>query len=130
MNQAQQTHPVSKSDEQLLQCCEIRPLSAGGAGGQHVNKNRTGVELIYQTVNREEQKEQSPDVVIRSQADERRERQRNLSTAVQRLRLQLAMHVRGGTELAWLAGRGRVVVYQYELRPPRIRALLPFYWMP
>lgn len=84
-------HPAALSDEALLQQCEQVAIGRSGPGGQHVNKNKTGVELRHRASG------------VTAQASERRERQRNVAVALQRLRLQCALHIRGGTSVDDLA---------------------------
>ena len=85
-------HPVTLSDDDLLQLCQVSAVGARGPGGQHVNKTQTGVVIRF------------GDSSVHAKADERRERQQNLRVALKRLRLQLAMHVRGGAHPRLLQG--------------------------
>lgn len=75
-------HPVTLSDEKLLRQCQVSRLRRSGPGGQHRNKVETAVSLHHLHTG------------IRAEASERRSQFQNLSTALMRLRITLAMEVR------------------------------------
>ena len=84
-------HPCAWPEERLLAACHEERWHGGGVGGQHANKTSSGLRLTWQA-----------EPSIRAQADEERDRLVNRRRAVRRLRLQLATHQRGGSDLAWL----------------------------
>ncbi|MBT9556203.1 MAG: peptide chain release factor-like protein [Myxococcales bacterium] len=76
-------HPSAQTDEALLADCEFRPGRASGPGGQHRNKTESAVTLIHR-----------PTGGIGA-ASERRSQHENKAVALVRLRLTLALDVRG-----------------------------------
>lgn len=80
------------SDEQLLGICRLEPLGSRTPGGQHANRHGNGVRLVVEWA----------DQRLVAQADEQRERPLNRALALKRLRLQLALVQRGGSDPAWL----------------------------
>jgi len=97
-------HPAQLAEEHLLQQCRIERGRGTGAGGQHRNKVETFVRIIH-----------LPTGVI-GLAGERRSQQQNLSKAVFRLRLNLAMQVRGYHE----PGTSPSPLFQSRCRDGRI----------
>ncbi len=99
-------HPASLESAPLLQACRVRRTRRSGPGGQHRNKVETAIVLTHGPTG------------IQAEASERRIRSQNLSVAVFRLRVNLALAVRTERELAdvpssaWLSrvGGGRVAV--------------------
>lgn len=81
-------HPATLAPDDLLRQCQATPGRASGPGGQHRNKVQTAVVLTH------------PPTGVTGQASERRERTRNLSVALFRLRLNLALAVRESVPLA------------------------------
>jgi hypothetical protein len=77
-------HPAELERDELLRQCEVRRQRRSGPGGQHRNKVETGVFLVH------------GETGIRAEATERRSQQENLSLAAARLRVNLALAVRGG----------------------------------
>lgn len=75
-------HPTQLAANQLLQQCEIRFLRRSGPGGQHRNKVETAVRLKHRPTG------------LEAQASERRQQGENRAVALERLRLQLALHIR------------------------------------
>ena len=75
-------HPTELPDETLLAACDVRHVKRGGPGGQHRNKTQSGVILRHR-----------PSGII-AEANERRDQARNLSAALFRLRLELAISLR------------------------------------
>ena len=96
------------SDEDLLAACIVRRGGASGPGGQHANKNATGVTLTHQSTG------------VVSQHHVHRDGRRNLQEALQRLRLRLALEIRGQAESHWLDdfrnGAGRLKVSAHNPR--------------
>ena len=88
-------HPAALSTAALLRECEQTPVRRSGPGGQHRNKASTGVVLLHRPTG------------VRAEANERRMRTDNLRVAVERLRVQLALDVRGpapaGPSAKWVA---------------------------
>ena len=88
-------HPAALAVAALLRECEQTPVRRSGPGGQHRNKTSTGVVLLHRPTG------------VRAEANERRTRTDNLRVAVERLRLNLALTVRGpapaGPSAKWVA---------------------------
>ena len=76
------THPVFLDDEELLKLCQRKHFRDSGPGGQHRNKVETGVALTYQ------------ESKVSAKASERRQQGENLSVALKRLRIALALNLR------------------------------------
>lgn len=76
-------HPVHLTDEQLLKQCRISRGRRSGPGGQHRNKVETAVRLVHRSTG------------IHVGATERRSQKENLNAAVFRLRVMLALKIRG-----------------------------------
>lgn len=75
-------HPTLQSREHLLKDCEVTRQRRSGPGGQHRNKVETAIRLQHRPSG------------VTAEASERRSQAANLSTALQRLRLNLALEVR------------------------------------
>ena len=82
--------PYALPDAALLAACRVETFRAGGPGGQHVNRTESAVRLTHAA---------SGTVV---QVQDHRERRRNHGEALQRLRLRLALAVRGCAQREWL----------------------------
>jgi hypothetical protein len=67
---------------QLLAACQLRRLRRSGPGGQHRNKVETAVVLRHRASG------------VQAEASERRSQVENLSAALRRLRLNLALQLR------------------------------------
>lgn len=76
------THPAAYDKEKLLRECSVTRGRASGPGGQHRNKVETHITIVHDPSG------------IDAQAGERRLAKENLSVAIRRLRLKLAMGVR------------------------------------
>ncbi len=76
-------HPAAIEDEELLRQCDLGRSRASGPGGQHRNKVETKVTLTHRPTG------------ISAQASERRSAEENRRVALFRLRLALAIRVRG-----------------------------------
>jgi hypothetical protein len=81
-------HPACQSREQLLACCEVRRQRRSGPGGQHRNKVASGIFLRHLPTG------------MTSEATERRSQHDNLTRALFRLRINLAIHVRSAVRPA------------------------------
>ena len=76
-------HPASLDSSRLLQACDVRRTRRTGPGGQHRNKVETAIVLTHEPTG------------VRAEASERRSQAQNLRAAVFRLRVNLALAVRG-----------------------------------
>ena len=83
-------HPCALSDSALMALCKVEPQRAGGPGGQHANKTESGVRLVHLASG------------IRAESTTHREKPRNIAEALGTLRLRLAIHHRGDSDLEWL----------------------------
>lgn len=79
---SESSHPAACSEEELLRACEVIRQRRSGPGGQHRNKVETAIRLKHLPTG------------ITAEATERRSQSVNLSAAVRRLRVQLALDVR------------------------------------
>lgn len=79
-------HPAQLSVEQLLMDCDIQRTRRSGPGGQHRNKVETAVVITHRPTG------------VRAEASERRSQDLNRKQAVFRLRVKLALQVRGQVE--------------------------------
>ena len=93
VDQSGRMHPSELSDEELLRQCEVTTLRRGGPGGQHRNKVETAVVVRY-----------LPTGVV-AEANERRSQAENRRVALVRLRLELAVAVRGSSHLSETASQ-------------------------
>ncbi len=76
------SHPLQQEDEQLKKACSITRTRRGGPGGQHRNKVETAIVITHK------------DSGISAQAGEQRSQHANLTTAIARLKVNLAIGVR------------------------------------
>jgi hypothetical protein len=76
-------HPATIPAEKLLAECDIERLRRSGPGGQHRNKVETAVRLRHRPTG------------VQAEAGERRSQAENRQAALARLRLNLALEVRG-----------------------------------
>lgn len=76
------SHPATWPEERLLAECDVRRQRRSGPGGQHRNKVETAVVVTHRPTG------------LKGDASETRSQERNRQNAVQRLRTQLAVHVR------------------------------------
>jgi len=86
-------HPASLPVDRLLEQCSTERTRRSGPGGQHRNKVETAVVITHQPSG------------VRAEASERRSQAENLTQAVFRLRVKLALKVRvdrpHGTSELW-----------------------------
>ena len=75
-------HPATTDQERLLQECDVTRQRRSGPGGQHRNKVSTAIRLLHRPTG------------VGAEASERRSQSANLSAAVRRLRIRLAIEVR------------------------------------
>ena len=75
-------HPLQLDDDQLKKACSITRTRRGGPGGQHRNKVETAIVITHDASG------------ISAQAGEQRSQHANLTSAIARLRINLAIGVR------------------------------------
>jgi hypothetical protein len=75
-------HPAALAPAQLLEACDVRRTRRSGPGGQHRNKVETAIVLTH------------PPTGVQGEANERRSRAQNMSVAMFRLRVNLALALR------------------------------------
>ena len=92
---------LALDDEALLAQCRVDLFRASGPGGQHRNRNDTGVRLVHEPSG------------ARAQATERRSQAQNRANALKRLRRAIALEAR------------RPVDLDAYHPPPRLQAILP-----
>lgn len=80
---AHQPHPCTLPDDDLLRVCAAATGRRRGPGGQHRNKTESAVVLVHEPTG------------IVGQAAERRSQAENRHQALKRLRVNLALEVRG-----------------------------------
>lgn len=83
------------TDAELLAGCAIETFRSHGPGGQHANKTESAVRLTHRATN------------IIAQCQDNRQRTRNQSDALDRLRLRLALGIRGQAQRAWIEAHRR-----------------------
>ncbi len=76
------SHPATWPSDKLLEACAVKHIRGSGPGGQHRNKVSTGIHITHRASG------------IIGQATERRSQSENLSVAIQRLRVLLAIELR------------------------------------
>ena len=76
-------HPSMLDANELIRDCEIRRQRRSGPGGQHRNKVETGIFIEHRPTG------------VRAEATEKRSQPKNQELAVFRLRLNLALQIRG-----------------------------------
>lgn len=82
--------PYALDDQALLRECDIESFGAKGPGGQHVNKTASAVRITHRATGQT------------AQCQDHRERYRNLAEALARLRVRLALTVRGASNPLWI----------------------------
>jgi protein subunit release factor B len=78
------------ADDELQATCRIDSFRAQGPGGQHTNRTDSAVRMTHVASG------------VVAQCQDHRERARNQKSALQRLRLRLALTQRGESQIAWL----------------------------
>lgn len=99
-------HPADLPPAALLAECVVRRQRRSGPGGQHRNKVETGVVLVHQPSG------------IRSEATEERSQATNQKTAIQRLRVKLAIQLRSNSAVS--NHRDVSTLWRSRLRAQRI----------
>ena len=108
-------HPAHLPLEELLAGCVVRTARGSGPGGQHRNKTDSAVAVTHIASG------------ISGQASERRSQGQNRAAAIERLRLNLAVQVRGDRSRneevwqRWVRG-GRVMIAASHLDYPSLLA--------
>ena len=113
-------HPACLSDDKLLSECEVSRTRRSGPGGQHRNKVESAIVIEHLPSS------------VRGEASERRSQHENKPVALRRLRINLALAVRTGDQLAdqpselWQSrcGRGRIEVSPQHADFPKLLAEL------
>ena len=96
MNPQPKIHPACIPIEKLLGQCDVKRTRGSGPGGQHRNKVETAIVVTHRESG------------VVGQASEKRSQERNRLAAIQRLRVNLAVEVRGpfdatvGPSALWL----------------------------
>jgi protein subunit release factor B len=78
------------TDTVLLAACRVEVFRASGPGGQHTNRTESAVRLTHEATG------------VVAQVQDHRERARNQGDALRRLRLRLALAIRGQANRGWL----------------------------
>ncbi len=78
------------TDDALQATCRVDTFRAQGPGGQHTNRTDSAVRITHVASG------------VVAQCQDHRERARNQKSALQRLRLRLALTQRGVSQIAWL----------------------------
>lgn len=76
------SHPLRQDEAQLKKACSISRTRRGGPGGQHRNKVETAIVITHNESG------------ISAQAGEERSQHANLTTAIARLKINLAIGIR------------------------------------
>ena len=110
-------HPAALPPDRLRAECVMERVRRSGPGGQHRNKVETGIVLRHVPTG------------ISAEANERRSQADNLAVARQRLRVRLAIHVRGRVPIdepsaLWRSrvGSGTIAVNQGHVAYPALLA--------
>jgi hypothetical protein len=84
-------HPANHPANLLLRDCDIQRTRRSGPGGQHRNKVEKAIVLVHRPTG------------VRAEAGERRSQAENLSVAVFRLRVNLALAVRKNVNPSYIS---------------------------
>jgi protein subunit release factor B len=84
------TPAYALDDAHLLGQCRVETFRSHGPGGQHANRTESAVRLTHTATG------------LQAQCQDHRQRDRNQTDALRRLRLRLALGERGGAEPEWL----------------------------
>jgi hypothetical protein len=79
---------LALDDAALLRQCEVHTYKSSGPGGQHRNKVSSAVRLVHEPTR------------ISAHGDDSRSQHENKRLALKRLRMNIAMHLRGGVDRA------------------------------
>ena len=82
-------------DRDLLAQCTVERCRAGGPGGQHLARTESAVRIVHR------------DSGLEARCQDHRDRLANQASALARLRLRLALRLRGVADPAWLAAQRR-----------------------
>jgi protein subunit release factor B len=89
------TAAYSSTDAELLAACVVETFRSHGPGGQHANKTESAVRVTHRATG------------MTAQCQDHRQRARNQADALHRLRLRLALGIRGQAQRAWLEAHRR-----------------------
>lgn len=111
-------HPAALPESELLAACQLTRTRRGGPGGQHRNKVETAVVITHLPSG------------VSAEANERRSQGENRKVAIQRLRVHLALAIRGPVDTShspselWLkyTSRGKLAVSSTNADFPAILA--------
>lgn len=102
-------------DAALRPQCRIERCRAGGPGGQHMQKTESAIRVVHLATG------------VEARCSDHRDRARNEHDALQRVRLRLALHQRGCSEVEWLnpyrQGR-RIILRSHATHYPVVVAVL------
>jgi len=107
---AERARILAQDDESLLRECERTSFQGSGPGGQKRNRVLSGVRLVHRPTG------------LRAESSDRRESKRNFDSALQRLRLELALDFFRGD------ARELTVSREAGLDAARLKELLPDTW--
>ena len=82
-------------DRELLAQCAVERCRAGGPGGQHLARTESAIRIVHTATG------------IEARCQDHRDRLANQADALARLRLRLALRVRGEADPAWVAAQRR-----------------------
>jgi hypothetical protein len=82
-------------DRELLARCIVERCRAGGPGGQHLARTESAVRIVH------------PGTGLEARCQDHRDRLANQGDALKRLRLRLALHLRGVADPAWVTAHRR-----------------------
>lgn len=102
-------HPACADDRTILAQCDVNKGRTGGPGGQHRNKVETAVFITHRPTG------------VEAQAGERRHARENARVALARLRLALAVEVRGAVPKGDVWGDARSELWRSRCRDGAIR---------
>lgn len=85
--------PYALPDRELLVQCVVERCRAGGPGGQHLARTESAVRIVHTASG------------VEARCQDHRDRLANQADALERLRLRLALRLRGMADPAWVAAQ-------------------------